>query len=577
MKETQKPGDRISTDIQVEPAVGTYYQYERPELLDLIPTDAKRVLDIGCAAGWLGAEIKRRQQCRVYGIEPNVTAAQEAARKIDKVWNVKVEEWVDMLEPSFFDCIVLADVLEHLIDPWSVLKKLGEKLEVGGKIVASIPNICNWMVVEALVKGRWTYESEGLLDRTHLRFFTLASIRELFWNAHLRLVALKTTTRDSALRDNAAASIKNTLSKIELPAESIKERGTVWQYLVVGEKPPLVEDSPSVSIVIVNWNNKDNTLECLRSAKQIDYENYEVVVVDNGSTDDSVAAIRRSFPDVTVIETKKNLGYAGGNNVGLRHVLKTGSKWVLLLNNDTVVDPMVLKRFVQAGELIPDAGVLGAKVYFYSDPNRIWHAGGICCDDSGEFRALGTGWLDTGQDFNIIREVDCVYGCAFFLRSDSVRRVGLFEEKFFLTHADVDWCRRAKRSGLECIFVPDAHVWHKVSASPGGEQSPVHHYFTMRSRLVWAKKNLGPVHRWHLWARIAGELSHEYFDSLYLMRWSKSSDYAHSKQLYWLTRHWLNELREKYCRPEFRAKVYGLRDYLLGRFGSEEKTVRSLK
>lgn len=571
--QVQKPCNGTSAEIEHAPALNAYYQFERPDVLELIPKDAKRVLEIGCAAGWLGNEIKRRQQCRVHGIEPNGLAAREAAKKIDKVWNVNVEDCLDVLESASFDCIVLADVLEHLIDPWAVLKKLRSKLTEGGTIVASIPNICNWNVVDALIKGDWKYQSEGVLDRTHLRFFTLRTILELFWNADLRVIEVKTTNRDIASGNTTAAALR----KIDLPAESIQERGTVYQYLVVGQRLSGCEELPKVCIVILNWNNKSDTVECLHSVKGIDYKNYEVVVVDNGSTDDSAQAIRQLFPEVTVVETGRNLGYAGGNNVGLRHALETGAKWVLVLDNDAVVDPMILTRFIHAGELVPDAGVLGAKIYFYSDRNRIWHAGATGIDELGEFTPLGNGCLDTGRDFNVLTQVDYVSGCAFFVRTEWLRKIGLFEEKFFLTHEDLDWCFRAKRLGLKCIFVPDAHVWHKVSASFGGEQSPVHRYFLMRSRLVWARKNLRLAQRWRLWRKVTGELFEECVDSLSSMRWSKSSEYPYSKQVYWLIRRWMTELSENCDRPEFRAKVYGLRDYLLGRFGYEDETIRSLK
>jgi len=385
---------------------------------------------------------------------------------------------------------------------------------------------------------------------------------------------LKTSKRDVAFASKkSVAAIK----KIKLPAESIKEQGAVFQYLVVCQKLPCREDSPKVSIVVLNWNRKADTLECLKSLKTIKYDNFEVVVVDNGSTDDSVQAIQQSFPDVSLIETGENLGYAGGNNAGLRHALNAGAKWVLVLNNDTVVDPMILRRFIQAGELIPDAGVLGAKVYFYSEPKRIWHAGATCLDGLAHFRSLGYGCLDNGQDFSSIREVDYVYGCAFFIATETIKIVGLFDEKFFLTHEDVDWCLRAKRLGLKCIFVPEAHVWHKCSVSFGGGESPAYKYFLTRGKLLWARKNLEPIQRCHVWVSVFRELFGDYFGSLSLSRWSRSPQYRYSRQVYWLISHWIQEFRENYARPEFRAKLYGLRDYLLGRFGYEEETIRTLK
>jgi GT2 family glycosyltransferase len=400
------------------------------------------------------------------------------------------------------------------------------------------------------------------------RLFTPRTILQLLWNARLKIIELKTTEAD--ITSTKSIALKN----IALPSESIRHRGTVRQYPVVSERLPAFQELPKVSIVILNWNNKNDTLECLDSVSRIDYNNFEVMVVDNGSTDGSVQAIQHLFPQVAVLETGKNLGYAGGNNVGLRRALQTGASWVLVLNNDTVVDPMILKQFVHAGVLIPDAAVLGAKIYFYSDRKRIWHAGATGIDELGQFRPLGNGCLDTSGEFSNITEVDYVYGCAFFVRTDRLQKIGLFDEKFFLTHEDLDWCFRAKRLGLKCIFVPDAQIWHKVSASFGGEQSPVHNYFMMRSRLLWAKKNLHVAQRCRLWRKVAHELFQE---STSAVRWSISSEYPYLKQFYWLIRRLMRELRESYHRPEFRAKVYGVRDFLLGRFGYEDKTIRSLK
>ena len=132
---------------------------------------------------------------------------------------------------------------------------------------------------------------------------------------------------------------------------------------------------PKVYIIILNWNGRDDTLECIESVRNIDYPNFTVVVVDNGSSDDSVEAIHDKFPEITVLETGKNLGYAGGNNVGIRYVLRHRADFILLLNNDTIVDRKILSSFLDAVQLVGHSGIFGAKISFYSDPNKIWYAG----------------------------------------------------------------------------------------------------------------------------------------------------------------------------------------------------------
>ncbi|HET6516311.1 MAG TPA: glycosyltransferase family 2 protein, partial [Thermodesulfovibrionales bacterium] len=134
-------------------------------------------------------------------------------------------------------------------------------------------------------------------------------------------------------------------------------------------------EDPKIAIIVINWNGRDDTLECLASVRQVDYPHFEVIVVDNGSSDNSVEAIRNAFPEVTVIETRENLGFAGGNNVGMRHALKNRSEYIFLLNNDTVVDSQILKSFIRSSRLLPRDAILSAKIYYYSNPDKIWYAG----------------------------------------------------------------------------------------------------------------------------------------------------------------------------------------------------------
>src|SRR5215813_15051661 len=158
-----------------------YYDRARPEILEVVPTDATRILDVGCGSGWLGQQVKLRQGATVYGIEVVREAAERAAKRLDRVWNAPVETALAEIPETFFDCIVTADILEHLVDPWTILAQLGKRLVPGSHLVASIPNVGHWEVVRDLIEGRWQYTSEGLLDRTHLRFFTRRSVPELFW------------------------------------------------------------------------------------------------------------------------------------------------------------------------------------------------------------------------------------------------------------------------------------------------------------------------------------------------------------------------------------------------------------
>jgi 2-polyprenyl-3-methyl-5-hydroxy-6-metoxy-1,4-benzoquinol methylase len=160
---------------------GGYYGKPRPEMLAFVPTSARRVLDVGCGSGRFGAELKRMRGARVWGIECVPEAARQAEGRLDGVVTGDVLEALEQLPPEPFDCIVCNDVLEHLVDPEQALLRMGKRLASGGVIVASIPNVRHFRVLrDLLFHKQWRYRDDGVLDRTHLRFFTERSIRDTF-------------------------------------------------------------------------------------------------------------------------------------------------------------------------------------------------------------------------------------------------------------------------------------------------------------------------------------------------------------------------------------------------------------
>lgn len=251
--------------------------------------------------------------------------------------------------------------------------------------------------------------------------------------------------------------------------------------------------TPSVAVVILNWNGKRDTLECLDSVLRMDYPAFEVIVVDNGSVDDSVAAIKREFRQVTLLETGANLGYAGGNNVGMRYAIRNGADHVLLLNNDTVVDKALLAELTRAAAALGERAILAPRIYYHAEPDRLWYAGGVV-RKTARTSHQGRGCLDSELSQRSLAETDYASGCAFFVGTPLLRRVGLFDERFFLMYEETDLCARARALGAKCYVVAGAKVWHKVSVSFGGAGSPVYMYFIARNRLLWAEKNL-PLHR----------------------------------------------------------------------------------
>ena len=220
--------------------------------------------------------------------------------------------------------------------------------------------------------------------------------------------------------------------------------------------------------VVLSWNRRDDTLACLESLRGI-----ETVCVDNGSTDGSAEAVAESFPEVELIRHGENLGYAAGNNAGIRLALERGADWVWLVNNDAVVDAGAAAALEEAARVRPDAGVLACKVYFAEPPDLLWYAGGrfnLLLGYSG--RQDGYGQRDDGR-FDALRDVERATGAAMAISRAAIERAGLLDEDLFAYVEDVEWCLRIRRAGFAVVFVPGARVWHRVSASTGGAASPV--------------------------------------------------------------------------------------------------------
>lgn len=243
--------------------------------------------------------------------------------------------------------------------------------------------------------------------------------------------------------------------------------------------------TPTVCIIILNWNRREDTLDCLASLEGLEYASRWTLVVDNGSTDGSVEAIESTYPTVEVIRTGDNLGYAEGNNVGLREALKRGADYALVLNNDTLVAPEMLAHLVAAAEADERVGAAGPTIYFHEDPDVVWSAGGRFDWQRGKPLLRGLRERDEGQ-FSDIQAVDYVPGSAILMRRSTLEQVGGFEPRYFLYYEDNDWCLRVQRHGYTVVHVPQARLWHKVSLAHQ-LSSPYISYYHARNRLLFLK------------------------------------------------------------------------------------------
>jgi len=227
---------------------------------------------------------------------------------------------------------------------------------------------------------------------------------------------------------------------------------------------------PFVSIIVLTWNGKHHLKECLDSLLSLDYPKYEVMMVDNASEDGSVEFVRFHYPDIHLIRNEKNLGFAEGNNVGIRFALSQVADYVVLLNNDTRVEPDFLTHLIQRGEEEKEIGVLGGKVLMYFDP-RIINSTGV------NLNQFAYGWdRDFGEEVLRINrdrgEVLAVTGCLMAIKREVFEKIGLLDPKYFAYYEDMDFCIRVwKYTRFRVEYVPEAVIYHKFPTSASGESS----------------------------------------------------------------------------------------------------------
>jgi GT2 family glycosyltransferase len=246
-----------------------------------------------------------------------------------------------------------------------------------------------------------------------------------------------------------------------------------------------------VFAVMLNWNQEADTRECLESLRRCGSA-IRVILVDNGSRDGSPARLAADFPEVEMLCQPKNLGFAEGNNVGLRRALDLGAERILLLNNDTLVDRGFLEPLADALDRRPRVGIAGSKIYCYPDAQTLWAAGATIDWERGRQFHIGAGELDHGQ-YDVERDVDYVSACCLLARRDVFERAGLLDPRYFIYFEETAWSARARACGFGIRYVPASRIWHKVSAAMKTD-SPNTAYYVTRNRLLFLTEH-GPAER----------------------------------------------------------------------------------
>ena len=247
----------------------------------------------------------------------------------------------------------------------------------------------------------------------------------------------------------------------------------------------------SISIILLNWNGCNETIQCIKMLQKIDYKNYKIILVDNGSRDDSVKILKEKFPNIDMITIEHNKGFSGGANVGMQYALKNKPEYILLLNNDAKVKHNFLSELVKVAESNKKIGIVGSMVYYQNNKRLIQSAGGYK-NFKGlyPFKGPYQDKIDNGQfKKNIL--VDTMSGCSMLIKREVIEKIGMLDENHFIYAEDIDFCVRAKKAGYLLYTAVKSKVWHKVSASSGGrEKNLTFLYYNTRNLIYFSKKHL---------------------------------------------------------------------------------------
>lgn len=453
-----------------------YYTIARKEIADLVKRyriSADRVLEVGCAAGATGRLLKEMGLVKEYvGVEISEEASILARQYLDRVITADIEK-TDLekdhgVEKNYFDLILCLDVLEHLYNPWDTLAVLSEYLKDGGHLIASIPNIQNVTVINNLIHGKWQYEKAGILDATHLRFFTIDGIKGMFEGAGLMIEKLDYTLnpqpdmskiKESGNSINLGKVLLNNLSRDEVI------NLFTYQYLVTSNKPvPMHKDKipqkDLTSIVILTFNQLEYTKKCVESIRRFTPENHEIIFVDNASKDGTREWLKKLVSEDSnyrLIENKENLGFAKGCNQGIS---ESKGEFILLLNNDVIVTEGWLSGLIDCLKSAPDAGIVGPMTNNISGLQKVevdYKNGDGIDDFARRFKKTFR-----GRRIPLRR----IVGFCMLFKRELIDRIGLLDESFGTGNfEDDDLCLRAELAGFRNYVAGDTFIHHYGSRS----------------------------------------------------------------------------------------------------------------
>ncbi|MCX7817050.1 MAG: glycosyltransferase [Syntrophales bacterium] len=466
------------------------------KLKNLVPPNAKKILNIGCGKGLLGDAIKKEVNCMVTGIESDIQDANKAKLILDEVITGDIEEKVNDLPSNNYDCVIFENSLEKYRNPETLLKKLIRTIKPGGQIIVYIPN-----VIHRLTEGQLPADYVSSLNRDYIDggpylYFTKNSIIKLFTNAGYEISQMSTTTPKSDPHDSQDYHLFNCY---KLSTE-ITEGESTHPYIVVANKP---QPEPKLtSIIILTYNGLHYTKQCVQSIIKSTYSPYELIIVDNGSTDgtaqyfqniiggnSTVCGYRlevqedgkvvkyenihlknqkktnknkcttqdtiKFLSNIKIIENGKNLGFAEGNNRG---IAVSNGEFIVIINNDVVVTPGWLEKMIEAIDWSENLGIAGPLTNFVSGPQMVRSV------------KYNTKTLEGLNEFSeqIAKTYDGhseifwrVVGFCMLIKREVINKIGGFDTRFRIGNfEDDDFSLRANIAGFKSVIVGDCFVHH---------------------------------------------------------------------------------------------------------------------
>ncbi|MBW2429336.1 MAG: glycosyltransferase, partial [Deltaproteobacteria bacterium] len=422
---------------------------------------------MGCAEGVMGAFLKKKYNCEYVGVEINSEAAHKAEKRLDHIVIADVEKAnlkEHRIAETGFDYIIYGDVLEHLYDPWTVIFEHKKLLRENGYVVVSIPNVRNLKIIDSLVNGNWTYKDEGILDSTHLRFFTLQEIKKMFINCGYDIVDIKCITNPIFDLSKIQGQVNIDLPKMTIKnvsQEEMSELSTV-QFIIKAQKATVSESGrhPKCSIIIPIFNQAEYTRQCIEALyKNTSSSFFEVIVVDNNSTDGTKDYLSSIPEKVKVITNNENLGFAKACNQGAEH---SKGYYLIFLNNDTLPQHGWLEEMINTAEKDSLVGMVGSRL-LYPD-GTIQHAGVYFNEHGIPYHAFRSAPGDHPAAL-ITRETPGVTGACMLMPKQLFQHIGGFNEDYHMYVEDVDLCLRTWDVGFKVVYCAESVLTHFESAS----------------------------------------------------------------------------------------------------------------